>query len=61
MIKLKEVIAQLDEENYEVIEASFIKNKAEHFLFLLQAYRKAKISENDIKVKLGITSNSLYV
>jgi hypothetical protein len=61
MIKLKEVIIQLNEDNYSVIENNLIKNKAERFLFLLRSYKQSKISDNEIKNKLGVTSNSFYV
>ena len=61
MIKLKEVIKQLDENNYLEIEGNLIKNKADRFLFLLHSYKKSNISDKEIKDKLGITSNSFYV
>jgi hypothetical protein len=61
MIKLKEVIIQLKEENYSEIENNLVKNKADRFLFLLRSYKQAKISDNEIKNKLGVTANSFYV
>lgn len=61
MIKLKEVIIQLKEENYSEIENNLVKNKADRFLFLLRSYKQAKISDNEIKNKLCVTSNSFYV
>jgi hypothetical protein len=61
MIKLKEVIGQLNEENYSEIENNLIKNKADRFLFLLRSYKQSKISDNEIKSELGVTSNSFYV
>ena len=61
MIKLKEVIIQLKEENYSVIENNLVKNKADRFLFLLRSYKQTQISDNEIKNKLGVTSNSFYV
>ncbi len=61
MIKLKEVITQLKEDNYLEIEKNFVKNKADRFLFLLQTYKKSNISDKEIKKTLGVTSNSFYV
>lgn len=61
MIKLKEVINQLNENNYLEIEKNLIKNKADRFLFLFHSYKKSNISDKEIKNKLGVTSNSFYV
>lgn len=61
MIKLKEVIVQLKEENYSKIENNLVKNKADRFLFLFHSYKNSNISDKEIKEKLGITSNSFYV
>ncbi len=61
MIKLKQVILQLDEEAYLKIEESFKKNKADNFVLLFQSYRDGKLQEKDVIEKLGITSNSFYV
>lgn len=61
MIKLKEVIVQLNEENYSEIEKNLIKNKADRFLYLLHSYKKTNISDKEIKERLGVTANSFYV
>jgi hypothetical protein len=61
MIKLKEVVVQLKEENYSEIENNLIKNKADRFLFLFHSYRKSDISDKEIKEKLDISSNAFYV
>ena len=49
MIKLKEVIAQIDEVKFLEIENQFIKNKANNFLFLLQSYKNNTISYKVIR------------
>lgn len=61
MIKLKEVIVQLSKEHYLEIEKSFIKNKADRFLFLLNSYKHSSISDKEIIEKLQLTANSFYV
>ena len=61
MIKLKEVIAQIDETKYLEIENQLIQNKATNFLFLLRSYKKNTISDKEIREELNITANSLYV
>jgi hypothetical protein len=61
MIKLKEVVAKLDNESYKNIEGNLKKTKADNFLFLMQAYRSNNISDNEIIQKLNLNSNSFYV
>lgn len=61
MIKLKEVIAQLQESTYESIEKELLKNKADNFVLLLQSYKKGDVSDNKIAAELGINANSFYV
>lgn len=61
MIKLKEVINQLKEEEYIAIEKSLVKTKADNFVMLLQLYRSGKVSDKEIALRLGINSNSFYV
>lgn len=61
MIKLKKIVSDLDESVYKTVEESLIKNKAENFLFLLQAYRTKNLKDSEITASLSINSNSLYV
>lgn len=61
MIKLKEVIAQLQESTYEAIEKELLKNKADNFVLLLQSYKKGDVPDNKIAAELGINANSFYV
>jgi tetratricopeptide (TPR) repeat protein len=60
MIKLKEVVTQLENANYKQIEKNLTKNRAESFLFLLQSYRKSNLTDKEIMKGLSISSNSLY-
>jgi len=61
MIKLKKIIAHLDESVYKAVEDTLIKNKGDNFLFLLQSYRNSDIKDAEIAENLNINSNSLYV
>ncbi len=61
MIKLKEIISQLEGDVYTAFEKTLLKNKADNFVLLLQSYRKSGISDSELSSKLGINSNSFYV
>ncbi|MBL7919308.1 MAG: hypothetical protein JNJ40_03275 [Bacteroidia bacterium] len=61
MIKLKQVIVQLSNNDFERIADSFKKTKADNYYLLFQSYRSEKISDAEITKKLGISSNSFYV
>lgn len=61
MIKLKQVILQLEEDSFGQLKESFKKTKADKFELLLDAYRVKGASDKDILEKLGISSNSFYV
>lgn len=61
MIKLKNIISNLDSGVYQTIEEALIKNKADNFLFLFQSYRDNKLADQEIIKSLGINSNSFYV
>jgi len=61
MIKLKEVIVQLEESKFLKIEQAFVENKADKFLFLFKAYKSSNLSDEEIKKNMGVSSNSFYV
>lgn len=61
LLKLKEIIAQLDEQAYTSFEGQLTKTKADNFLFLTRSYRKGDYSDNDIISSLNLNSNSFYV
>ncbi len=60
MIKLKEIILQLDEVIYKNIEEDLIKNKAKNSLFLLQGIRNSKFTEKEIAIELQLTNTAYY-
>lgn len=60
MIKLREIIAKLDDGVYKSIENALVKNKADNFLHLLKSYRQ-NATDNDIIDSLELNSNSFYV
>lgn len=59
MIKLKNIILQLDQSKFEVFEKSLVKNNSDKFLILLRYYR----SENtgNLLELLDCNENALYV
>ena len=61
MIKLKNVIMELEDAVYTNIEEILIKNKAENFLYLFINYRKNCSTDEEIIHQLEISKNSFYV
>lgn len=61
MIKLKEIIVQLDDRTYEDFKEQLSKNKADNFLYLAQSYRQNNIDDEEIINHLNLNSNSFYV
>lgn len=61
MIKLKQVILQLEDSSFQTLRESFKKTKADNFVYLLEAYRTGKHSDKDIVEFLDISANSFYV
>ena len=61
MIKLKEVIVQLEKDSYFEIENNLIKNKADRFLHLLQSYKNTTDTDKEIRQQLGVNANAFYV
>lgn len=60
MIKLKEIIAQLDPMVYQTIEVDLSKNKATNSLFLLTGLRNNTYSEKEISESLSLSNNAYY-
>jgi tetratricopeptide (TPR) repeat protein len=60
VIKLKKIISHLDEEICRNIEDSFLKSKADNFLFLFQSYR-SDTKDAEIVKELNLNANSFYV
>ena len=61
MLKLKQIIAQLPQSDFEKITDSFKKTKADNYHLLLNAYREDKLPDAEIINLLDISSNSFYV
>lgn len=61
MIKLKNIISQLDPGAYQAIEGLLVKNKADNMLYLLQSYKKGKQKDEEVMEHLGLNSNAFYV
>ncbi len=60
MIKLKTVVQQLTEENYQGIVLRFQKNRAEKFLSLFKHFRESDLSEEKLSEKLGLNKTAYY-
>src|ERR1700740_166283 len=60
MIKLKTVVKQLTEENYQGIVLRFQKNRAEKFLSLFKHFRESDLSEEKLSEKLGLNKTAYY-
>ncbi|MBL7909980.1 MAG: hypothetical protein JNJ41_02850 [Bacteroidia bacterium] len=61
MIKLKQVITQLNDNDFTRIDESFKKTKADNYSLLFQSYRSGSLSDAEIIKQLVISSNSFYV
>jgi len=61
MLKLKQIIAQLPQSDFEKITDSFKKTKADNYQLLLNAYKEDKLADSEIIDALNISSNSFYV
>lgn len=61
MIRLKEIINQLDVEVYDALETQLNKNKADNFLFLIKSYRNNGVKDEEIIKHLALNANSFYV
>ena len=48
MLKLKQIIAQLPQSDFEKITDSFKKTKADNYHLLLNAYREDKLPDGEI-------------
>jgi hypothetical protein len=59
MDKLKKIILQLDQKNYEVFEESLVKTKSDKFLILLRYYRTNNTA--NLLELLHCNENALYV
>ncbi len=60
MLKLKEIIRQLNNDSFGAIEQELVKTKARNFHFLLTSYRNQSKSDEIICKELEITTNAFY-
>jgi isoleucyl-tRNA synthetase len=60
MAKLKNIIKQLSEKDFEAIYDSLIESSAEKSAFLLQAMREKPQAENRIMEELEVNTNAYY-
>lgn len=60
MSKLKNIIAQLNENDFTIIFDSLIQNSAEKSAFLLKYLREGKLNDSKIMDQLNVNSNAYY-
>ncbi len=60
MAKLKNIIKQLSDSDYQSIHESLIENSAEKSAHLLKAMRERSLSDNKIMDELGVNTNAYY-
>lgn len=60
MAKLKHIIKQLSEEDYQAIHDSLISSNAEKSAFLLKAMRDKQVSDAKIMEELDVNTNAYY-
>lgn len=61
MIKLKEIIQQLDSHSFDKMIGQFSNTKAKNYLYLLNSYRSKDVNDLQIMEKLDINNNAFYV
>ncbi|HET6991915.1 MAG TPA: hypothetical protein VFJ43_11355, partial [Bacteroidia bacterium] len=57
---IKEVINQLDTENYENLHKELSINRGEKFSKLLELYRTTELEDAEIRDEIGINSAAFY-
>jgi hypothetical protein len=60
MAKLKNIIKQLSDKDYQAIYDSLISGNAEKSAYLLKAMRERQLSESKVMVELEINANAYY-
>ncbi len=61
MTELKKLIAHLDDATCMSLESVLTKNQGDNFLFLYQAYKNSKLTDEKIMKRLKLNMNSFYV
>ena len=60
MAKLKNIIKQLSDKDYQAIYDSLVSGTAEKSAYLLKAMRERQLSETKVMVELEINANAYY-
>ncbi|MDZ4714558.1 MAG: hypothetical protein SH819_03725 [Cytophagales bacterium] len=60
MAKLKNIIKQLSDKDYQAIYDSLVSGKGDKSAYLLKAMRERQLSENKVMVELDINANAYY-
>jgi effector-binding domain-containing protein len=60
MAKLKNIIKQLSDKDYQAVYDSLLAGNAEKSAYLLKAMRERQLSENKVMVELEVNANAYY-
>lgn len=60
MAKLKNIIKQLSDGDFEAIHASLIESNADKSAYLLKSMREKHLSDNKIMIELDVNTNAYY-
>ncbi len=60
MAKLKNIIKQLSEEDFQSIQDSLMASNAEKSAYLLKSMREKHLSDNKIMIELEVNTNAYY-
>lgn len=60
MIKLKNIVLQMSEEDYQELRRRLAENRADKFHNLLEYYRENQLNDDEIAEKLKVTGSTYY-
>src|SRR5690606_6599532 len=60
MAKLKNIIKQLSDQDYEAIYEQLLESSADKSAYLLKSMREKQQSDNKIMEELGVNTNAYY-
>lgn len=61
MEKLRKLVSELSQKDFESLEQELVENRSEKFLLLLQIFRTKSVKDKELLEKLHCNENALYV